>query len=373
LFSSHPSFEVFYSGDRSGLVCRTDVERCADVSEGECIVLCQDKGEQNLATSEGVSKIISFDDSFVWTATGSSSIKRWRAPQRRSVRVPGSYSVQDGARSPHSPSNPRTSVSPSIVESFRSGASLHRRDRDIDTGDSLNGIPYASLVHLTSLNDPFAPFSTTARGGDADVATLYSAASIMSVPRQARSPSQPAFSPGVDSPGLGPVNTARAEFEEREVATEASPLLDEPDAVITGDTGLVRSIILNDRIHALTIDAHGDVAVWDIVRGVALGRYSRGDIAAASQKGSVSGKSGGSERERSPREALETVRELVEGEAFVLQWCSVDTKTGMLTVNLNDKCLESELYADEAGYERGSFNDEQRSTYNPIYIYVYYH
>ena len=65
---------------------------------------------------------------------------------------------------------------------------------------------------------------------------------------------------------------------------------------------------------------------------------------------------------RSPREALETVRERIEGEAVVVSWASVDTKTGLLTVHLNERCFEAEIYADEAGYgpER-HFGDEMRS------------
>jgi WD repeat-containing protein 48 len=348
-------------------VCRTDVEQCGDVSEGECIVLCQDKGEgHHLASSEGVTQMVAFDDAFLWTATGSSSIKRWRIPQRRCVRVPSGFGSPSEQTYPSPPNTGghRASLSPSIVESFRSGISLHRHRRGTgDTiSDALDGIPYASLVHLTSLNDPFAPYSA-GRGRDADVATLYSAASVMSVPRQVmRSP----VVEGLPSPptnGAQPENDARADYEEREVAAEATPLLSDPEAVIAGDTGFVRSIVLNDRMHALAIDARGDVVVWDIIRGLALGRFARADIAAASQHGSVSGASGSSERERSPREALETVRERIEGEAFVLSWCSVDTKTGVLTVNLNDKCFEAEVYADEAGYPPGQFNEDLRSAW----------
>ncbi|OBZ73444.1 hypothetical protein A0H81_07250 [Grifola frondosa] len=91
LFSSHPALEIFYSGDRSGLVCKVDVESCADVSEGECIVVCQDtedNGERyGSAGSEGINKIVAMDDNLLWTASGSSSISRWRVPPRRAVRA----------------------------------------------------------------------------------------------------------------------------------------------------------------------------------------------------------------------------------------------------------------------------------------------
>jgi len=157
-------------------------------------------------------------------------------------------------------------------------------------------------------------------------------------------------------------NTARADFEERELASDAVPLYSAPDDIVRGDYGLVRSIILNDRIHALTVDISGEVAVWDIVRGMCLGRYSREDVTAANRSGSTAG-SNNSERERSPREALEAVRERIEGEAVVLTWSTVDTKTGVLTVHLTDKCFEAEIYADEAGFGPDRrFSDDQRCT-----------
>ena len=67
------------------------------------------------------------------------------------------------------------------------------------------------------------------------------------------------------------------------------------------------------------------------------------------------------EKHRSPREALETVRERIEGEAVISAWSSLDTKTGVLTVHMNEKCFEAEIYADEAGYgHERQFNEEAR-------------
>jgi WD repeat-containing protein 48 len=92
-----------------------------------------------------------------------------------------------------------------------------------------------------------------------------------------------------------------------------------------------------------------------------LGRFAREDVAAASNSGHVVNENG-HEKEQSPREALETVKERIEGEAVVTPWSSTDTKTGLLTVHLDEKCFDAEIYADEAGYgpER-HFNDETRS------------
>ncbi|KAI0357265.1 hypothetical protein OH77DRAFT_1519667 [Trametes cingulata] len=448
LFSSHPALEVFYSGDRSGLVCKVDVEGCADVSEGECIVICQDSGADRTGSSgaEGINKIVVMDDNLLWTASGSSSVKRWRLPARRAVRA-AALSAEGAVDSPvYSPPpldsprdyytsrsvkrnsfdfpgartmSPMRSSSLSYEHSRSNSPSLHKAHRasltpstssatanavmnpdlDIDPDregeETWYGIPFDSLVRLTSPNDTgFGLSARSMRGHDPEVATLYSAASVLSVPRMVRSPipsglvqpasaaaqsalrsSSPIRSDTIQSrtrfseenQTLHAIPRPRAAFDEREVAADAVPLQQEPDEVIHGEHGLVRCVMLNDRVHALTVDTAGEVAVWDVVRGSCLGRYPSEDVAAASFSGSDISASfaGGSgsvmEKQRSPREALETVRELIEGEAVVASWSSLDTKTGVLTVHLNEKCFESEIYADEAGYgpER-QFNEEAR-------------
>ncbi|THH26331.1 hypothetical protein EUX98_g7852 [Antrodiella citrinella] len=386
LFSNHPSLESFYSGDRSGLVCKVDVEDCTDVSEGECVVICQESNERG--SNEGVSKIVAIDDNLLWTASGNSSIRRWRAPGPRSLRASAYATLGDGAlidsptgsdfpsmtstsikrrsldmppRTPPSPTRqghePRLSLTPSLSGSLVSDNLAYAQDKEGD--ETWYGIPFESLVRLTSPNETFSSFGML-RGRDPEIATLYSAASVMSVPRVIRSPLQATFQnsqmqrSSSPMPGdlafsraeetLHPLKAARQEYLEREVAADAVPLQSTPDEVISGEHGLVRSVILNDRMHALTVDTAGVVAVWDILRGT-----------------NASDRSG--EVESSPREALETVRELIEGEAVVAPWATVDTKTGALTVHLSDKCFDAEIYADEAGYptER-QFNDEIRLT-----------
>ncbi|KAI0706677.1 hypothetical protein C8Q76DRAFT_629871 [Earliella scabrosa] len=444
LFSSHPALEVFYSGDRSGLVCKVDVESCADVSEGECIVLCQDTGSDRpgASGSEGINKIVAMDDNLLWTASGSSSVKRWRVPPRRTVRAAAlsaegaidspvsspppldstrdyymsrsgkrdSLDLSGRAKSPnrslsqdhHSRSSSpvvsrshRASLVPSVTSANAGALTDLEIDPDREGEETWYGIPFESLVRLTSPNDNgFGMTGPSLRGHDPEIATLYSAASVLSVPRMVRSPvqMQASFSPsGASAPISGspmrsdvvhsrtrlteentvqPTPRSRAAYEIREVAADAVPLRLEPDEVIEGEHGLVRCVMLNDRVHALTVDTAGEVAVWDVVRGACLGRFTSEEVTAASTFGgsdrstSVAGGSADgdvSEKHRSPREALETVRERIEGEAVVGSWASLDTKTGVLTVHLNERCFEAEIYADEAGYgpER-QFSEETR-------------
>lgn len=156
-----------------------------------------------------------------------------------------------------------------------------------------------------------------------------------------------------------------------ELASEAIPFNPNPDMVIKGSHGLVRAVLLNDRMHALTVDTVGEVAVWDIIRGLCCGWYMKEDVQAASLRGSLDGSarsrdqsSAIGDNEWSPRQALEAVRERIEGEAVVSAWSSVDTKTGVLTVNINERCFEAEIYADEAGFDPDKhLNDELRGTF----------
>ncbi|KAH7904056.1 hypothetical protein BJ138DRAFT_1107144 [Hygrophoropsis aurantiaca] len=159
-----------------------------------------------------------------------------------------------------------------------------------------------------------------------------------------------------------------------ELAADATTFNSAPDSLILGSHGLVRAIMLNDRMHALTVDTSGDVAVWDVIRGVCVGRFAKEEVRDAASRcgsaygdGSGRGSMGGGEekshsRERSPREALEAVRERIEGEAVVAPWSSVDTKTGVLTVHVNERsCFEAEIYGDEAGFTQDRhFSDEFR-------------
>ncbi|PIL26820.1 transporter [Ganoderma sinense ZZ0214-1] len=416
LFSSHPSLEVFYSGDRSGLVCKVDVEGCADVSEGECILLCQDSGSDRPGTSgsgsEGINKIVAMDDNLLWTASGSSSVRRWRVPGRRALRAtaltaegavdspvssprPLDYRHPDSpTRSksvPRSPSlsqtNSRSSSPPTSLSNNGNTTADPELELDPDREgeETWYGIPFESLVRLTSPNDSgFGMGGPALRAPDAEIATLYSAASVRSVPRMVRSPVQAMFGqpPSAALRSSSPFRSdtlrsqteprppnagedsqtvqaprPRAAYEIREVAADAVPLRLEADEVIHGEHGLVRCLMLNDRMHALTVDTAGEVAVWDVVRGVCLGRFPCADVAAASFCGSAksqkSEKSGGEETQRSPREALETVRERIEGEAVVPSWAALETKTGVLTVHVSERCFEAEVYADEAGYGHG--------------------
>ena len=355
------------------------MENCCDISDGECIVLCNDSLESARPSCEGINKIVVMDDHLLWTASGTSTIRRWDIPQRRSLRIPQD---SDGERLPSTKSRRPTLTidvpSDARPRSMSFSPSVQSSESEYAIDTKLNGIHYDSLVKLVSPKDPFTSY-TANRARDPEVATLYSAASVMSVPHQIiRSPDQSIIRTSSMSNPLQSSrteetvmlsNTARMKYEQRELAADAVPYCLKPDDVIPGDHGLVRCVILSDRINALTVDTAGEVAVWDIVRGTCQGRYLPEDVAAASLAGSSAG--GSDERERGPREALEIVRERIEGEAVVSTWCTADTKAGVLTIHMNERCFEAEVYADEVGFAHDAhFNEESKCELISIAIIV---
>ncbi|KAG1750625.1 uncharacterized protein EDB91DRAFT_1108492 [Suillus paluster] len=381
LHSTHSSLEVFYSGDKSGNVCKVDVEGCADVADGACMVVAR---ESSIEVGEGINTIVTADDGLLWTASGNSSISRWRLPKRVTKRVLDEEREHIADGSVATISRRHVSHAPDPIQ-WSAPSSIHQGRRD-DTIAAYPGVPLTSLVRLTSPDGPpFSPSSFALRGRDPEVATLYSAASIASVPG-GRSPLHAVFQHcstlmppntlrsmksdiSMSHSEADPAHDHRSAYESREFATDANPLNASPDAVIPGSHGLVRAILLNDRMHALTVDTNGEVAVWDIVRGVCRGWFAREEVRAASRCGSTSGSGPrrdngsvtGGDKERSPREALEAVRERIEGEAVSSSWSSVDTKAGVLTVHINERCFDAEIYADEAGFDHDRhFTDELR-------------
>jgi len=118
LFSTHPSLEIFYSGDRSSLVCQVGVEGYVDDGDGKCIVLCQHQnldlshrhpetqvpvvivvvgcvyteaivirlGENQLLQKVRI-RLLLWTISYFGLRAGTSSVRRWRIPHRRSTRV----------------------------------------------------------------------------------------------------------------------------------------------------------------------------------------------------------------------------------------------------------------------------------------------
>ncbi|KAG2236102.1 hypothetical protein INT48_006118 [Thamnidium elegans] len=97
LYSDHPDLKTFYSGSRDGLVNKTEIsgQSVSEGAESECIGLFKE--------DSGVIKIAALEDTYVWTATTSSSINRW-------LSVPPSESRQVLPRSQFNPEIPSSAL-----------------------------------------------------------------------------------------------------------------------------------------------------------------------------------------------------------------------------------------------------------------------
>jgi WD repeat-containing protein 48 len=112
----------------------------------------------------------------------------------------------------------------------------------------------------------------------------------------------------------------------------------------------MRSLMLNDRQHVLTVDTEGEVAVWNIIRGICVGKFAAADIVPAF--GLDSGAEHGMIVRRHSMDVLELIKDRLEGETMVITWCQVDTKIGSLVVHLEEgRVFDAEIYADEMGFE----------------------
>ena len=216
LYSDHPQLSLFYSSDRSGVVARTDVRHCEEMDHGLSFAIAKEQ--------EGVNKVVVAGRS-LWTATSSSSINRWRnLDSEQFVEVcepPRPQRISSVASRQVQPSSPALSFSDTA-----------KREK----------VQLASVLRLSN-NAPLPGQSST----EAEVATIYS-----EISNARRFPEAP----------LGPE------------ANEIEPFQPLPVETIEGQNGLIKHIILNDRMRVLTLDTTGEVTLWDLLK-VSKQRQSR--------------------------------------------------------------------------------------------------
>lgn len=433
LHSNHPNLERFYSGSRDGYLCVTDVEQCTDISDGECVVLSREgdgHSRESRSGDEGIRSIASMDDGYVWTATGSADIKRWKDVGRRIDRMDydgTSYNHRDrtaaatgllepafqptpitdggfmnkrlsideqqgllfrtesrdsrtvafapeparpnGQDSPSRDQNasPRDRLSPTAATLPRTNMSTASISASFVTDgsgevdaedDQMNGIPYASLVCLGMPESPYSfgfdrdddagrrgsvtsGLQGVLRSGGEDEQLDAENSRHVSIQLDRENSAH-----NLHSHARHNQSQARMDFEERELCSDAKPLRPIPDETIAGRPGLVRSLMLNDRQHVISVDTEGEVAVWNIIRGICVGKFSSADIAdALDLERDITAQT--AVRKHS-NEVLEMVKERVEGETMVITWCQVDTKIGSLVVHLEEgRVFDAEVYIDD--------------------------
>jgi WD repeat-containing protein 48 len=226
LFSDDPTLGVFYSSDKSGLVAKTDSRGKADVDDGLCVAVCQEL--------EGVYKTVA-GGGYVWTATSRSSIDRWQdvPTEDAEVLLPESFSMVQ-----------RGSITTLNKYRFHSGSISQPNDpqrymnsptpiRKNSVSFGTNQIPFRSILRLSNI----AAFPIL-RNKDIEVGTTHSVASQ----RKAIEPFEP------------------------DLISTTTPMRIHPDYTIVGQYGLIKHVMLNDKRRVLTLDAAGEILMWDLLK-----------------------------------------------------------------------------------------------------------
>jgi WD repeat-containing protein 48 len=204
LYSDHPQLAVFYSADRSGLVAKTDLRGNSTMDEGISVALAQEhSGINHLLVASG----------HIWTATSSSSINRW-------ADVDTTAEIQ-------APESPRQSRLSSLVS--RPKIPSPPPDGSKPSSEAAK-IPLTSILKISNTVAP--------RLRDMETSTTFTAQS-------GRKASEVLVEPDIDT--ITPIRTL-------------------PEDTIEGLNGLIKHVMLNDRKRVLTLDAAGEVVLWDILK-----------------------------------------------------------------------------------------------------------
>lgn len=275
MYSDDPNLAVFYSGDKSGLVAKTDTRRAMEIEEGVSVAVCQEH--------DGIARVVPAGGS-LWTATSSSSVNRWRDINTElEIETP-----------PPTPHNDRSASKASITESEDSEPKTN--------GTSTPKIPHNAILRLTNTANH---------------------------PGHKRKPSHVNHS-------TTNLRKASEAIIARDDLSLIVPIRGQPSETIEGQNGLIKHHMLSDRKRILTLDTAGEVVLWDLLKCVPIKSFGR-------------------------RHLDEVVPEVDTTES-VANWCGVDTKTGKITVMLEENyAFDAEVYADEADIpEKIDFREDQR-------------
>ncbi|KAK2867983.1 hypothetical protein FQN49_003273 [Arthroderma sp. PD_2] len=115
-----------------------------------------------------------------------------------------------------------------------------------------------------------------------------------------------------------------------------TPLQSLPQETIEGQHGMIKHITLNDRKRALTQDTAGEVVLWDLLRCVPIKSFGK--------------------------RHLDDVASEVNTAETVANWCTLHTRTGRLSVILEqNRCFDGEIYVDQADLPGAdTYREDQR-------------
>ncbi|KAJ3261659.1 hypothetical protein HDU77_000773 [Chytriomyces hyalinus] len=331
LYSHHPDLDTFWAGGRDGVVTKVSRRRMGGgVSNGgaggpgevkmrvedelvDCVAICKEEGP--------VHKLVAVDDMFVWTATGSSSINRWRdIPFRHATIVPNREMIPDDDTD--SIYIPKTSIIQHQRGILRSGPTGAGGAGMGGAGSSVRGMDGGDARSRTA-----SVFSQ--QDSVVGVVGKHRAATGFHESLHLRASSMSQSGSFMQGGGMGSVSELDVNMDEDDddgdSSSEASiePVWEKPEHVIRGAPGIITCRLLNNRMHVVTEDTGGQIALWDIVKCVKLKVFGEGV---------------------SFEEACGSVNTF----EWIAHWCALDTKNGYLTVHLDEsKFSEAEVYYEQ--------------------------
>ncbi|KAJ3122618.1 hypothetical protein HK098_002704 [Nowakowskiella sp. JEL0407] len=316
LASNHPNLEVFWAGGRDGLVTKVGRRRMFSnsgdyVTEDDelvdCVAVCRE--------DSGVNKIAAIDDLYLWTATSSSSLHRWRdiPLQPSTVVLPksgASTSRTTKGRNSQFIQTPVTSESLSPTSEEDSNIIL---------------IPSKAVIkydHNDFTHGQFRLSTTSALFNSWDVTS-----------RKSLGRSLNAFS------------VLSLESDDEDEDDDIELLWAVPDEVTPGEHCLIRHFLLNNKRYVATQDSLGEMCLWDIIKCEILERtmpyhrmQRRPSFGLNSELITLDEIAERKSKQKEDDSYLSEL-DLAEFEAFVKKWntaewianwCSVETRLGFI-------------------------------------------
>jgi WD repeat-containing protein 48 len=248
LATNSPTLSTFWAGARDGWVYKVNNKTSYDEDYSDAIVICKEEYP--------ILRLAALEDEYIWTATSSSTINRWRdcpVGEDKSIIVPESCFCR-----PDEGSDDEGSSLPSKITSIHSGMDEKTRSEPILSAELVSG-----------------------------------------------------------------------------VQRDMHALWESPEHSIHGVPGIKKALLLNNKRHVITQDTKGNVSIWDIICCKKITDLGMIDF----------------EQSCNTENTME----------WLANWCTVDIKTGDLTIHLEEgKCYDCEMYYQDLNLPKEPANEDQR-------------
>ncbi|KAJ2454550.1 hypothetical protein EV183_001421 [Coemansia sp. RSA 2336] len=333
LSSTHPRFQTFYSASRDGLVAKTVGAGLREDSVA-CVAIAKE--------SQGVVKLAALDDTYIWTATRGTRLNRWLDVDMSPQKLPA---IAQQSR--------LDAGSGLALDLDHTG---HRRNRTLDSAhmrpmSSASGAAVSPVIiamqaeqvrrgaaHETDGDDQYYDAHSRPTSNGENPPLISEVLSTNDSGKQAQLPA-PITIPGsiskaaAEIPGVSKAATVDQNIRDAE---NVVPVCAEPDESICGRHGLHRHMVLPNRRHVLAQDTAGRISLWDILLCRRIHEFP--DV--ASSESCFPGIGG--------RDFDTVVEAMAADPESVNSWCHIDTRTGVLTVHLNEsRVWDAEVHVDE--------------------------